>query len=134
MQVRLEKAGHFTLVREILRAAQLTGGLEKASTLSKVTLREFIDQIMVNEDPRHLLLSIREEKARNDAAFLLAEAFSTLVGDAVVQQALDDGTGLKFNSELLRLAQTVIGGARQGRSLESMVPPRLELIEGGNHE
>ena len=134
MQVRLEKAGRFRLVREILRGAQLTGGLEKASTLSKTTMREFIDQILVNEDPRHLLLSIRDDKARNHATFLLAEAFSTLVGDDAVEKALDEGTGLKLNSELLRLAQTVISRGRQGRSLESMVPPRLELIEGGDHE
>jgi hypothetical protein len=89
VEVRAERAGDFALVRQILEAAMIRGGLEKASELPKVMMREFMDRILALEGIEPLLVSLANERERTHAAFLLAETLSAVVGDAAIQAALD---------------------------------------------
>jgi len=118
LSIASEKVCEFTLVRETLRQAQLTGGLERAGPLPKAAILQFIDRILVEEDPKHLLVSIRDEKTRLKAAYLLAEALATMAGDDAVQDAFDHGTKLhipnqQVHCELMGVVREVIDRARR---------------------
>ena len=95
IEFRMEKTGEFELARQTLLAAHMSGGVEQASELSRLQVRNFIDQIMIHDDPKHLLLKIASEKVRDKVAFLLSEAMVATVGPDTVQKALDKNVGLK---------------------------------------
>jgi hypothetical protein len=118
LSIASERVGEFTLVRETLRQAQLTGGIERAGPLPKSAVSQFVDRILVEEDPKYLLVSIRDEETRLKAAYLLAEALAALAGDDAVQDALDHGTKLRLSNqqthdELMNIVHKVIDYARK---------------------
>jgi hypothetical protein len=96
---RLEQTGEFELARQSLLAAHIHGGIEQCSELTRLQVREFMDRIMVHEDPQHLLLHISDEKTRDNVAFLMAEAMASFAGSQAVQKAIDEGTGLTLAEE-----------------------------------
>ena len=131
LSIASEKVGEFTLVRETLRQAQLTGGLERAGPLPKAAVLQFVDRILVEEDPKYLLVSIHDDETRLKTAYLLAEALAALAGDDAVQDALDRGTKLRLpnqqaHHELMSVVHKVIDCARKPNqpSLEDLVQPK----------
>jgi len=137
-EIRLEKAGEFSLVRNILHSAQVLGGIEKVSELSKSKIRDFVNKIISKEDPRYLLVQIDDEEKQNQVAFLLAEAMSNMVGDMEVQEAIDNNRALNMNQErhieLHILAENLIKNTRttNDESLHNMMPSR-QIINDHNH-
>ncbi len=99
LQVRLSKAGDFTLVRSILEGAKLRGGLAKASSIAKKQMAEFVDRILRAQNSRHLLLDIRDDEMRVEAAFHMATFASHLVGDQAIEKALENGESLPLSVE-----------------------------------
>ena len=137
IEMRMEKTGEFGLARQTLRAAHLQGGIEQCSALTRQQLREFMDRIMVHEDPRYMLVGIHDEKTRDKVAFLMAETMAGVAGTTAIQEALDQGTGLQLDKqkkhELHAWMQNIFKNAKvQGTkaTLKSLLPPRLQLIEG----
>lgn len=59
-------------------------------------LREFMDKIMVEHDPKNLLLRIKDTKLATHAASVMASYISDLVGDEAAQHAIDNGEPLKL--------------------------------------
>lgn len=135
IEFRMQKTGEFELARQSLLAAHLQGGIEQCSELSRRQVREFIDRIMIHDDPRHLLLAIEDEKTRDKVAFLMAEAMAATAGSVVVQAAIDRGKGLREMGiesrrleELETLIEGVFGAARSAKSdapLSSLLPSGL---------
>ena len=99
LDIRLQNCGDFTLVRSILEGAKIRGGLEKASSLAKDKMREFMDMILRSENSSHLLLDIPDEKTRNDVALHIAALAQHLVGDVAVQKALDNHSDLGLSDK-----------------------------------
>ncbi|WP_181158630.1 VPA1269 family protein [Burkholderia cenocepacia] len=99
VEVRFEKSGDFGLVRNILDAAIIQGGLEKASSLSKNACSQFMDRILRTEDSRHLLMDIRDDRLRHRAAYLMASMVEHLVGYESAQEAIDARTPLPLSAE-----------------------------------
>ncbi|CAK1282191.1 phage integrase family protein [Burkholderia pseudomallei] len=99
VEVRFEKSGDFGLVRNILDAAIIQGGLEKASGLSKDICSQFMDRILRAEDCRHLLMDIQDDRLRHRAAYLMASMAEHLAGKEGVQQSLDRNTPLALSVE-----------------------------------
>ncbi|WP_175984655.1 hypothetical protein [Burkholderia stabilis] len=99
VEVRFEKSGDFGLVRNILDAAIIQGGLEKASSLSKDACSQFMDRILRTEDSRHLLMDIRDDRLRHRAAYLMASMVEHLVGYESAQEAIDARTPLPLSVE-----------------------------------
>lgn len=140
IEVRMEKTGEFELARQTLLAAHLQGGIEQCPELPRTQVREFMDRIMIHDDPTHLLLQIPDERTRDKVAFLMAEAMASIAGPTAVQKALDENVGLKALSlnedQQLDLKTWVTGlfnnARRQGRkaTLTSLFPPSLRLIDG----
>lgn len=140
IEVRMEKTGEFELARQTLLAAHLQGGIEQCPELPRTQVREFMDRIMIHDDPTHLLLQIPDERTRDKVAFLMAEAMASIAGPTAVQKALDENVGLKALSlnenQQLDLKTWVTGlfnnAKRQGRkaTLTSLMPPSLRLIDG----
>jgi len=89
------KAGEFELVRQTMLGAYFSGGIQQCSELSRYQMRDFLNSIMAHDNPRHLLFNIPDEKARDNVAFLMAEALVSFAGTESVQNALDNKSGLK---------------------------------------
>ncbi|QLA06268.1 hypothetical protein HWQ18_06995 [Enterobacter ludwigii] len=89
------KAGEFELVRQTMLGAYFTGGIQQCSELSRYQMRDFLNSIMAYDSPRHLLFNIPNENARDNVAFLMAEALVSYTGTETVQNALDNQTGIK---------------------------------------
>jgi len=131
IDVRIERAGDFALVRSIMEGAKLRGGIAKASRAARHRIAEFMDRILRQDNARVLLLDIPEENTRHEVAFLLAQFAQQMVGDAGVQQALDanSGLGLQLGDagrvEWLEWAGKVIGAAQSqvsGRLVDLLLP------------
>ncbi|BCF89062.1 hypothetical protein PPGU16_21290 [Paraburkholderia largidicola] len=120
VEVRLERSGDFALVRNILEAAVIQGGLEKASNLSKETCSQFMDQILRVEDCRHLLMDIRDDALRHEAAYLMACMAEHLVGNNKVQEALDNKAPLPLtlpqHEDFRRWIAAVVDEAMKGKN------------------
>lgn len=99
LQIRMSKASDFTLVRSILEGAKLRGGLAKASSIAKKQMAEFVDKILRAQNSRYLLLDIRDDELRVEAAFHMATFASHLVGDQAIEQALENGDSLPLSTE-----------------------------------
>ncbi|KVP88928.1 hypothetical protein WJ95_13475 [Burkholderia ubonensis] len=99
VEVRFEKSGDFGLVRNILDAAVIQGGLEKASSLSKDTCSQFMDRILRTEDCHHLLMDIQDDRLRHRAAYLMASMVEHLAGHESVQESIDGHTPLPLSAE-----------------------------------
>lgn len=132
IEVKLEKSGDFDLVRNILDAAKIQGGLAKASTLSKERCAEFMDRILRVENSRHLLIDIRDERARHEAAYLMACMAEHLVGGAAVQAALDSNTPLPLghekHEEFQAWVNTVLTEAASSRRTPGRLTPNGDAI------
>jgi hypothetical protein len=136
ISVRMEQTGEFELARQTLLAGHLQGGIDQCSELSRKQVNLFMDQIMIHDDPQHLLLHISDEKTRDQVAFLMAEAMSAIAGSDTVQKALDEGKGLKASGlpesehkHLKELIHTLFSNAKlQGRkaTMSSLLPPGLQ--------
>lgn len=135
LQIRLEQAGDFSLIRNILEGAKLRGGLAKASSLAKDKCCEFMDRILRTECARHLLLDIPEERLRNEAAYLMASLAEQLVGDRGVQEALDSRQALPLDdrqrTDFMNWTAQIIANAQRGPKLAKMedLLPKLMAIE-----
>jgi len=95
IEFHLLKAGEFELVRQTMLGAYFTGGIQQCSELSRYQMRDFLNSIMAYDSPRHLLFNIPDENARDNVAFLMAEALVSYTGSETVQHALDKQTGIK---------------------------------------
>ena len=85
---QLEKAGDFTLVRNIAELADIQGGPAKASALSREMLHMFVDRILRTEGSRALVTDIGDERMRHEVARVIASGSELLFG----RSALDDAT------------------------------------------
>ena len=98
IDVRLSKTSDFTLVRSILEGATLRGGLAKASTIAKNMMSEFVDLVLRSQSSRRLLLDVRNDEQRYEAAFHIATLASLLVGDDAVESTIKNGQALPLDS------------------------------------
>ena len=80
IQVQLEKAGEFTLVRSILDIASVQGGIRRSSKLARDTCAQFMDRILRAQGSSSLLMDIGDEKLRHDAAYLMACGANKMFG------------------------------------------------------
>lgn len=138
IEIRLEMCGDFSLVRNILEGAKLKGGLEKAPTLAKDKMREFIDKILRQGNAKHLLLDMPNEKVKNEAAYLMASLASNLVGDSEIQDALDNHKQLKLTEqqrqEWSSWVSTIFSKESWDAKLVDLLP-NYQLVElEDNHE
>lgn len=134
--MRLEKTGEYELARQTLLAAHLQGGIDHCSQLSRQQLREFMDRIMFQEDPRYLLIGIHDEKTRDKVAFLMSETMAAMAGSTAVQGALDNNTGLRLSSqkqqELREWMRTLfLNASQQGdkATLVSLLPSSFHIVD-----
>ncbi|BCF89063.1 hypothetical protein PPGU16_21300 [Paraburkholderia largidicola] len=133
VEVRLERSGDFALVRNILEAAVIQGGLEKASNLSKETCSQFMDQILRVEDCRHLLMDIRDDALRHEAAYLMACMAEHLVGNNKVQEALDNKAPLPLtlpqHEDFRRWIAAVVDEAMKGKNRTALHDQNESLVK-----
>lgn len=137
IEFSMEKTGEFELARQTLLAAHIHGGVDHASELSRLQVRDFIDRIMIHDDPKHLLLKISNEKTRDKVAFLLSEAMAATVGPDAVQDALNKKVGLKdmdpdsneFNHLNILISEIFSNADRLGdcATFEQLLPKSLSV-------
>lgn len=124
VEVKFEKSGDFSLLQNILEAAVIQGGLEKASTLSKETCSQFMDRILRVENCRHLLMDIQDERLRHEAAYLMACMAEHLTGKDNVQNALDRNEPLPLahvqREEFRQWVDTVLADAIKGKRANAL--------------
>lgn len=99
VDIRLERAGEFSLVQNILQGADIRGGLHHASALSKDKCAAFMDRILRSAGARRLLIDITDEKARHEIAYKFATTASALFGSQKVDEHLVSGEPLQSSSE-----------------------------------
>lgn len=99
VDVRLERAGEFSLVQSILQGAVIRGGLHHASALSKDKCSAFMDRILRSVGARRLLIDIADEKTRHEIAYKFATTASALFGSENVDDHLVNGEPLRSSSE-----------------------------------
>ena len=142
LSFKLEQVGEFELVRQTLLASHLSGGIERCEELTKLQIRDFMDRIMVHDNPAHLLLKIPDERTRDKVAFLMSEAMNALVGTESIQKALNNNTGLVSENTISETKKKSlddwIGGVfnnalKQGKSatIVTLLPSNLSLENTG---
>lgn len=95
IEFNFQKAGEFELVRQSMLGACFSGGISQCNELTRYQMRDFLNSIMMHDNPSHLLFSIADENTRDKVALLMAEAMVTFAGSDTVQHALDTHSGLK---------------------------------------
>ena len=135
IEVRLEKSGEFSLVRGVLDAANIQGGLARASQLSKDRCCEFMDRILRHEGSEHLLMDIPDASRRYEAAWLMAHMVEQLAGAGAVQACIDEGTTLPLveerRSEFRRWAGHILGESVRPVRTDSRLRPSMIAIAQG---
>ena len=91
-----------------------------------------MDRILRVENSRHLLIDIRDERARHEAAYLMACMAEHLVGGAAVQAALDSNTPLPLghekHEEFQAWVNTVLTEAASSRRTPGRLTPNGDAI------
>ncbi|MEJ6004777.1 VPA1269 family protein [Paucibacter sp. AS339] len=99
IDIRLEKAGEFSLVQNILEGAVARGGLHHASSLSKERCAAFMDRVLRSGGSRRLLIDIQDEKTRYVVAHKFANVASSIFGSASIDDHLASGAPLHSSRE-----------------------------------
>ncbi|MBL4880202.1 MAG: hypothetical protein JKX82_02640 [Oleispira sp.] len=142
LSFKLEQVGEFELVRQTLLASHLSGGIEKCEELTKLQIRDFMDRIMVHDNPSHLLLRIPDERTRDKVAFLMSEAMNAVVGTESIQKSLDNNTGLTSENTISAskkkslddwISGVFMNALKQGKSatIVTLLPSNLFLESTG---
>jgi len=139
LELRMEKTGEFELARQTLLAAHLQGGIDYSSELSRSQMREFMDRIMIHENPQLLLLNISDEKTKDKVAFITSEIMASIVGPHEIQNSLDNSKGLNMNennkNEFNKLIEGIFNNAKNSNSsltFESLLPDKFNFVNDIN--
>lgn len=131
---RLDPQGsEYLLVKEIVSQAELIGGRRVVSELAEHKLREFIDQILIQERVADLLLTIPDETRRRRAALMLANALEVLAGgQQAISEAATAGKPLRLdrdaNQALQRLAANLKRGSVTEADLDELRAEALRVV------
>lgn len=110
----------YLLAKEIVAQADIIGGRRAVLELAEHKLREFIDQILIQEHVSDLLLTIPDLKQRRRAALLLSDALEVLAGNRkAVSSAAVEGKPLNLDRDANQALQKIASKLRHGDMTES---------------